>query len=194
MGMSGNKGMSKAEEASRGQADVAIGKADTIDPALQKERNYWMAIKDWQMGVGADGKKVAVDVRNIPGGDVDIGLYNAAKQSHDQNRIGTGIGTATDNANPTFSAARDKETEMEKSLNASGMLEGVVENKVNNADAALTGLGTQQANQNLQVAGLRNQAYNTFLNRPQGNSFLQQLALAGLSGASSAATAAAGRP
>lgn len=194
MGMSGDKGAKATEKGLLDQSNTAIGKADTIDPALKKERDYWMAIKDWQMGVGADGKKVAVDVRNIPGGDVDIGLYNAAKQAHDQNRIGTGIGTATDNANPTFSAARDKETEMEKSLNASGMLEGVVENKVNNADAALTGLGTQQANQNLNVAQLRSGLYSTNLNRPNRMSFLQQLALAGMSGASQAAGAAAMAP
>lgn len=176
MGMSGEKAQNQQANTLMASTNTSIDKAATVDPALQQMRDYWMKIKDWETG-----KSGPIDVRNMPGSDVDIGLFNDAKVSHDAGRIGKGLGTMTDGGNPLYTAALDKEMAQDRDLQASGMLENSVETKVANANAALTGIGTQQQQQNLNVAGLRGGLYKDYLNRPIQPGFGQQLAMGAMS-------------
>lgn len=184
MGMSGEKAQNQQANSLMASTNTAIDKASTTDPDLAAMKDYWRKIDQWGQGTMVDpvtGEKMPVDVRNIPGGDVDIGLFNAAKESHDTGRIGRGLGTMGDGVNVNYTQALDRELQSNKDIAASGMLENTVDSKLTNARAALTGLGTQQSQQNVDVAQLRSGLYRDYLNRPIKPSFGEQLAMGALS-------------
>ncbi len=106
----------RTEEAER-RANEAITRAETPDPLEQRRRDYVTRILDWR-----EGKNGPINVRDFPD-QTAISLYNDAKLSHDAGRIGKGYGTLDDGANPTYTAALDKEMQLERDTRASGLLE-----------------------------------------------------------------------
>jgi hypothetical protein len=173
----------------------AITKAAAPNPFQEAREKQVLDFQDW-----VSGKKGPIDVRNMPGGAVPLDLYTQARQARDANRIGRGFGTMTSSANPNYVAKLEKENQLERDLAASGSLE----QNVNQATAANTGEGYDLSNmyntQNMQVANMqtgREQSagdrYIQFLQRPQQPSFLKQLALAAVGGASQMGAAYLGR-
>src|SRR6185369_7724855 len=137
----GNKGKDQENAyrnaASEGKvgADAAIAVASKPDELEQRRRDHTLAVDKWR-----NGESGPIDVRNMPGGGVDMALYNDAKSVHDANRIGRGVGSMSDGANPNFKAALDKESELERHKFASGLLEQNVNNELAANDAEMTGL------------------------------------------------------
>lgn len=84
------------------------------------------------------GRLGPIDVRKMPGSGVGISLFENAKAAHDAGRIGQGL-AYSENANPSFSKAIDKENELARGLQASGDLENYVTGKEAAADSNLYG-------------------------------------------------------
>lgn len=183
-----------AAAAAAAKSDAAVTIAAAPDPLEERRRARVLAIDKWD--TGESGPK---DIRNLPGGDTSIALFNAAKQAHDAGRIGRGYGTLSDGANPTYVASLDKEMGLERDLAASGALEDNVNSTLEGNKAEMYGLSEIGNSRNMGIAGLRSSAdqaaqdrYTQFLMRPKQPSFLKQLALAGISGASQVGAAYAG--
>src|SRR5467141_563436 len=130
MGLSGDKAQNQQANTMLGAANTAADKAGQEDEATRKMREYWQSIVDWDTG-----KSGPIDVHNLPGSGVDIGLFENAKVQRDAGRVGRGLGTAGDNVNPGFLAALDKELATQRDIEASGRLEDVVQGKVGEARA-----------------------------------------------------------
>lgn len=159
-------------------ADQALNVASKPDELEQRRRDHVLALDKWE-----HGESGPVDVRNMPGGGVDMALFNDAKSVHDSGRIGRGVGSMSGNANPNFVTALNKENELERGKFASGLLEQNVTDKLNAKDEEMTGLyGTANA-RNMNVAGMREGRYQNaeqrslqYLLRPKTPNFFQQLA------------------
>lgn len=181
-------------------ADEAITHASTPDPNTQRIMDHATALDNWQYGVDAAGNKVPIDVRNMPGNDVNMALFQDALKVHDAGRVGGRGGTMGDTVNPNFVASLDKEQEMERHLAASGALEGSVDNAIANKDVALGNLSAIGEGRQMNVAGLRNNAYQSaaqrdlaYRLRPKQPNFFRELAMQFAQGTGQgAAMAAAG--
>jgi hypothetical protein len=149
------------------------------------------SFQDW-----SSGKSGPIDVRNMPGAGPALDLYTQARASHDAGRIGRGFGTMAAGTNPNYVASLEKENQLERDLSAAGALEG----NVNQAVAQNTGEGYNLSNmlntQNMGIAGIQtgregssSDRYLNFLERPRPPSFLKQLALQAVGGASQMASA-----
>lgn len=159
----------------------ALTKAETPDPLTQRLRDYAGKVLDWK-----DGKDGPVDVRQFPD-QTAMSLYDDAKKVTDAGRVGKGYGTLSDGANPSFSAALDKENNLKRGEFASGMLEDYVNNAITGATGEAASLGAGADATNMAIAGMLNSDYNSaqnryvnYLMRPKQPSFLKQLALGAL--------------
>lgn len=169
------------------KATAATDEAAKADPLEERRRKFVLDFDKWQ-----SGESGPIDVRNMPGHDVAIGLYNDAKTSRDAGRVGRGLASLSSNANPNFAASLDKEMDLERGINASGMLENTVDDAITDNKAELTGLYTTANNRRLSAAGLyqgaanaANNNYYSYLSylNSRKPSFLKQLALGGIGGA-----------
>lgn len=185
MGLSGEKAQNKQADTLLGSSTAAIDTASHEDAATKEMRDYWKSIVDWDTG-----KAGPVDIHKLPGSGADIALFQDAKTQRDAGRVGRGFGTAGENVNPGFLDALDKEMENERSIEASGRLEDVVQGKVGEARAGLTGVGAQADTRNMNVAGMRGNLYSTYLNRPRDPSLFSQF----LSGAATVGAGLASNP
>jgi hypothetical protein len=191
-------------QAQQAKANTATDAAAAADPLEEERRQRVKAFSDWE-----SGKSGPVDVRNMPGHDIAISLFNDAKTSRDSGRVGRGLGSISSGANPNYVASLDKEMQMERDVNASGALENYVDNAVADNKAETTGLwqsaDARRATAAQLYQGSANAAQNgyfSYLNylntRPP--SFLKTLALslaktgaqAGLALATGGASAAGG--
>lgn len=159
-------------------ADTAIATATKPDELEQRRRDHVLAVDRWR-----NGESGPIDVRDMPGGGVDMALYNDAKSVHDANRIGRGVGTMGSGTNPNFKAALDKESELERHKFASGLLEQNVNDRLAANDAEMTGLYQTANARNMNIAGLQEGRYQNaeqrslnYLLRPKKPNFFQQLA------------------
>lgn len=139
---------------SRTAADTAIATASQPDELEARRRAHAIALDKWR-----SGESGPIDVRNMPGGGVDIALFNDALKVNDANRIGRGVGSMSGNANPNFIAALNKEHELERHKAASGALEGNVNAALAANDAEMTGLYQTANARNLAVAGMQEGRY-----------------------------------
>jgi hypothetical protein len=159
------------------KADTAIDAAGKADPFEQRRRDYLTKILDWQ-----EGKSGPQDVKNFPD-QTGMALYTDAKAVTDAGRVGKGYGTLSDGANPVYSDALGKELESERSLEASGKLEGYINNAVGGAQAEAGEWGKVGDARTMEVAGMRSGNANAAQDRYQAMlarkppSFLRQLAL-----------------
>ena len=180
---SGKKGKAQ-ENAYQGAAGTALANADAAlttagkpDELEQRRRDHVLALDKWE-----NGESGPIDVRNMPGGGVDMALFNDAKSVHDSNRVGRGVGSMSGNANPNFVAAMKQEQDLERGKFASGLLEENVNNKLAAKDAEMTGLYQTANARNMNVAGMREGRYQNaeqralqYLLRPKQPNFFQQL-------------------
>lgn len=185
-----NKGRSPQDNAfqaladkSRAAADTAVAKAAEPDPLEARRREQVLALDKWKTGESGP-----IDVRNMPGGAVPMGLFKDALQVHDAGRIGRGSGTLNENVNPNFTAALDKENERDRHLYASGQLEENVDNTIAANDAELGNLYQIGNARNMNVAGMREGRYENdqdrftrYLMRPKQPNFFRTLAMKWLS-------------
>jgi hypothetical protein len=141
-------------DTSRTAADAALNTASQPDPIEAMRRKY--ATDLWKWRTGESGP---IDVRNMPGGGVDIGLFNDALKINDANRVGRGVGSMSGTANPNFLAALNKENELERHKFASGALEQNVNNDLAANDAEMTGLYQTANARNMGIAGMREGRY-----------------------------------
>lgn len=172
---------------------AAVEKAATPDPLLEARRAHVTALDDWE-----SGKSGPIDVRNMPGGGTRIALFNDAKQSMDAGRVGKGYGSLEDGTNPNYATSLNKENELSQNLAASGALENDVNTALQGKDAEMYGLANISNAQNMNVANLQQNAYDSdqakwlsYLMRPKQQGFLKQLLLQGVSQTGQFATAAA---
>src|ERR1051325_10218616 len=130
----GNKGqtdpLKNLATTSRTGADAAIATASQPDEIEARRRAHAIALDKWR-----NGESGPIDVRNMPGGGVDIALFYDALKVNDANRVGRGVGSLSGNANPNYIAALNKENELERHKLASGALESNVENELAANDA-----------------------------------------------------------
>lgn len=181
--MSRNKGKQQenayrdAAASARPGADAAIGTASKPDELEQRRRDHVLALDKWEKGESGP-----VDVRNMPGGGVDMALFNDAKAVHDSGRIGRGVGSMSEGANPAYIAKLNAEADMERSKFASGLLEQNVSDKLAAKDAEMTGLYQTANARNMNIAGMREGRYQNaeqralqYLLRPKQPNFFQQL-------------------
>lgn len=176
-------------------ANTAVATAAAPDPIEEMRRKHVIAMQNWQDGVDAAGNKVPIDVRNMPGADVAMGLFNDSLKVRDAGRMGKGYGSLTSSANPNFVAAKAKEDEMTRHLAASGALEENVGNAIASNTAEETGLYQTADNRNLNIAGIQtgreqgaDQRYINYLMRPKPPNFFRELAMNAAKGAGAAAT------
>lgn len=198
---SGNKGQQQNENAYKAASDQALldakaatAKAAEPDPLEARRRARVLAIDKWQ-----SGESGPIDVRNMPGNDVNMALFNDSLKVHDAGRVGGGMGTMGESVNPNFTAALDKEHEMTRHLAASGALEGSVDNALAQNNAELTGLYQIGDQRNMNIAGMENNAYQAAANRdlqyklrPKQPNFFRQLAMQFAQGAGTGAVGLAG--
>lgn len=165
-------------DAANARANAAEKAAATPDPFEQRRRDYLMSVDDWRTG-----KSGPIDVRNMPGGAVGLALRQEAMKAHDAGRLGRGLATLSDGANPNFSAALDKETQLQRDLEGAGQLEDYVDNTLAGVDAEMgnwAGVGNSR-NMTLYntAANQAQQAYGNLQSYRQNKSpsFFKQLAL-----------------
>lgn len=185
MGLSGEKAQNKQADTMLATSQQATTQAAKEDPATKAMRDYWQSIVDWDTG-----KNGPTDIYNLPGSGTDIALFENAKALRDAGRVGRGVGTAGSNVNPNFLSALDRELENERGIMASGALEDAVRGKVGMAQAGLTGIGANAETRNLNAAGLQQNLYSTYLNRPRQPSALGQFLQGGLAAASNLGSSA----
>jgi len=165
-------------------ATAALQTAGKPTPWEQTQMDKAVAMQNWE-----SGKAGPVQVRDMPGGMVDLDLYEQAKKVSDAGRIGKGFGTMSDGANPNYVAKLEHENQLQRDLAASGALESNVNARI----AESTGEGFNLANmydtRAMNMAGLTTgreqstqQQYLNFLMRPRPPSFLRQLAMSTMQG------------
>ena len=171
-------GLRARAEAAEAEAARTRAAAAVPDPIESDRRKRAMALQAWRSGEAGP-----IDVRNMPGGAVPMGLFNDAKQARDEGRIGRGYGMLNDGANPNFAAALGKEMDLERSLAASGALENNVDQTLGALDEELgdlTGIGNSRSQYLAQLARAAAGDANDRLSQFRQNkkpSFLKQLAL-----------------
>lgn len=190
---SGNKGREQAQEdalrrsaaEAAAKSEAAVAAAAAPDPLEELRRKRVTEVEEWDQGLR--GPK---DIRNLPGGDTAIALFNDAKQARDEGRIGRGYGMLADGANPNYVASLDRQNQLERDLEASGALESHVEDILTGNKAELYGLSGLADARNMNIANLRASASESaqdrslqYLMRPKQPSFLRQLALAAVGAA-----------
>lgn len=175
-------------------AAAAVQTASKPGPLEQQLIDYNTNLYNWRTG-----KSGPIDVRNMPGADVSIGLYNDAKTAHDAGRIGKGLGTLTEGANPNFAASLDKQNELERHLYAAGELEGNVNRTLDQNTAMMGGLAQTEGNRSMQIADLQQRQYlnsvNNYLDAAKSfrqPNFFRQLAMSFAGGAGAGLGAVAG--
>lgn len=144
------------------QAQNQFVQAKEPDEFEKLQREYLKGLWDWRTG-----KKGPLDVRNLPDA-APLALFNEAKQSRDAGRIGRGLATLADGANPNFAVALDKENQLERDLSASGALEGNVDDLIGGLDSKMLGIaqiGNDRAFGLANLArGLASDAYGNYFN------------------------------
>lgn len=170
-----------AAEANRAR-ETSITRAEAPDPLEERRRSFLTKILDWR-----EGKSGPMNVRDFPD-PVGMALYDDAVTSREEGRVGKGYGTLSDGANPTFSAALDKELSMERESQAKGNLENYITGAVTGAEAETGNWANVGNARNMGIAGMRSSAaegasnrYNQILMKPKEPSFGRQL-LGGLIG------------
>jgi hypothetical protein len=193
--MGGDNGRRERElraeaDRARAEATTARQQVETPDEFEVARRNRARAMEQWRSGLLGP-----VDVRNMPGGQVAMGLFKDSIQARDAGRIGRGLGTLNDGANPAFSAALGKELDAERHLQAAGQLEGNVEQAMAQHDADTNQLAQVGNNRRSLIAQLAAEAGRAAAERLSQHratarpSFLQQMALGALGNAQTAAAA-----
>lgn len=196
-----NKGRSDTDnyfrnlaEQDRGSADTALNTAAQPDALEARQRDHALALDKWSRGESGP-----IDVRNMPDGGVNMGLFNDATQVHDAGRVGRGVGSMSGTANPNFVASLNKENEMERHKMASGLLEQNVQGELAANNAQMTDLSQMANARNMNVAGMRENRYGQergnelrYLLRPKQPNFFKQLAQQWLSPSTFAAGGAMG--
>jgi hypothetical protein len=176
-----NSGRQQQQDALKTVAQTKAAEAEQPDPLEDAQRARVQALEAWRSGTNGPP-----DVRNMPD-QVGISLYKQARETTDAGRIGRGLNTLGEGANPNFTAALDKEDELERNLNASGQLEGYVSDRLDDLDAKELGLSARSDARRSAAADRAAQAYQAYVNRPRQPSFLKQLALGAISNAGLAA-------
>lgn len=187
-------------DTSRVAADTAITAAGKEDPLIASRRARVTAIDNWERGVDAEGKPVPIDVTNMPGGGVNIGLFNDAMKQHDQGRIGGRGGSMAGGANPNFVEQLNKENELDQDLSRKGAFEGYVNDTLAGNKAEMYGIGGAAEARNMNVAGMSEGRYESDqdryarlnMMRLQQPNFFRQLAMNFAQGAGQGAAAGAG--
>lgn len=171
-----------AAEAAHREAEEARRVASTPDPLEERRRTYLTNFDKWRMGESGP-----IDVRNMPGAGLGISLFNEAKQSRDAGRLGRGLATLADGANPNFATALDKEMQMERDVNASGQLEDYVAGANEDVDREMLGVAQMGNQRRMTLAELASSLargassdYTSWLSRPKQPGFLKSLALGAL--------------
>lgn len=190
----------KTADASRVTADASIAKAAVEDPLLAARRARVGAIDNWERGVDAEGKPVPIDVTKMPGGGVNIGLFNDAMKQHDEGRVGGRGGSMAGGTNPNYVAELNKENELDKDVARKGAFEGYVNDTLAGNKAEMYGLGGAADARNMQVAGMNEGRYESDqdryarinLMRLQQPNFFRQLAMNFAQGAGQGLGAGAG--
>jgi hypothetical protein len=154
--------------------------AETVDPNEAAVAARVKAWEDWRSEVGGPP-----DVRNMPD-QIGISLYRDARSSSDAGRVGRGLNTLGEGANPNFTASLEHEDQLERDLNASGQLEGFVSDRLGDLDAKELGLAARSDARRSDAAARAQRAYEAYINRPRRNSFLKDLALGFVNNAHSA--------
>lgn len=172
--MSKGKGRNE-ENALRAAATASAAEAAKPDPFEERQRAHVTRLDQWR-----NGELGPIDVRNMPGGGVGMSLFRDAKTARDQGRVGRGLLTMSDGANPNFTASLDKEMGLERDLAASGQLEGYVEDTMNGVDERMTGLAGIANARRMRLADMAQNNYQNYLSRPKQPSFLRQLATGAL--------------
>jgi hypothetical protein len=162
-----------------------------LETALDKESQEWLD--------ATSGKNGPLDITSLSALKPNLALYDAASKRQQGERMGTGLfQMGAQNTNPLLGQLLRSQSDDQRQQDASGQLE----NAYRITDAQKRGsimplLGLQQ-NRTMGLAGMSSgnsqastSAWSNF--RPQP-SFWQNLLLAGVSGASQIASAAAGKP
>lgn len=183
-----------ASTAASTAANAAIATAAQPDELEQRRRDQALKFDKWRTGESGP-----IDVRNMPGADVAMGLFNDSLSVHDANRVGRGYGSLSSNANPNYVAALDKENEMTRHLNASGALEANVDNAMGQNDMEMGRLGDIANQRNMGIAGLQSNRSESAADRllryqlrPKQPNFFRELAMNAARGAGGAAAAGGG--
>lgn len=185
-----NKGRSDTDnymrnlaEGSRASSDMAIGKAAAPDPLEERRRTRALALDKW-----ANGESGPIDVRDMPGGGVNLALFEDAKKVNDAGRMGRGVGSMSGNANPNYVAKLNQENEMRRHEMASGALEGSVNDALNFNNAEMGNLTNIGNARNMNIANLQEGRYENerdrelrYLLRPKQENFFKTLAAQWLS-------------
>jgi len=176
----GSKKKAREEQALKDTALTTQTAATAPDEFEARQRARALRFDKWQ-----SGESGPVNIHNMPDAGVPMALFKNAKAVSDAGRVGTGLGTMTEGANPNFVAARNQEAQMTRDTNASGMLEDYVDNATtaNNAMMGnLAGIGNTRNMSLYQIAVDRLNNYE----RNKKPSFLKQLAFSMMTGAASA--------
>lgn len=182
--MGGGKGKAK-ETTSYNEYQAAMNNVAAKNPLQEKRTAYLTKLFDFY--TGASGP---VDIRNTPDGGMGMSLYNNARQAKDAGRVGKGLsytdggGAAGDGYNPNFAAALQEENNLEKDINAAGMLENYTADRYNSVMNEVEGDVDRTFNQKSAIAGMRGDAYKTEAHRPKQIPWWQSL-LGGVSNAAS---------
>lgn len=170
--------LKRAATTTQASADTAIANATPADPLRQRLMDRIGKILDWR-----DDKGAPKDVRDFPD-QAAMSIYTDAKRVSDEGRVGRGYGTLSDGGSDTYAAALGKELESERGLEASGRLEGFVNDSLNAADAGAVSMGGQEEDRRMALAGMfnsnaqaANDRYTSYLARPKQPGFLKSLAL-----------------
>lgn len=135
------------------------------------------------------------DVKDIKYVSPYFNLYNNAKNTQNQERLGSGALQLGSQSNPNYVARMREVNSERRQQEAAGQLSNAFNaaysDATNQQIPFLTGLSEQRhAGKTQANSGL----YQTLLHRPKQTPFWQQLVLAGISGGAQVAGAAAGRP
>jgi hypothetical protein len=177
--MGGDRGK-RQEESYRKDADAA--RAAVVESPLEKQireraENFFTQAK------GSGG------IESIDALKPYLDLYKGATSAQKNDRQSTGILNLARGGNSAQSQAYDTYMQYKRQQDAAGQLE----NAYNATNADMTGQGmnlAQMANsRNMGKAGLAQQAYSTYLNRPKAPPLWQQIAGVAMGGLSAAGTA-----
>lgn len=171
----------KQEETYRKEADTA--RAEVKASPLEEKRNAsaMQFFNDIESGK---------DVSEIAALKPNLNLYNAAVSDQQNDRKGTGIlQLGARGANPNQAAALDTYMKYQRQQNAAGQLENAYNATYADYSGNLSPLLMQMSNQRQATkAGLAQDAYKTYLNRPKTPSIWEKLLQGGISAATAYVT------
>jgi hypothetical protein len=180
-----------ADRAARDRAMTVAAAPTPLESAYDKERLDWMD--------QTSGKAGPLDISTLKGMGPSLGLYNAASQRQQGERMGLGaLRLGEQGSNPMLGQLLRSQQEDERQQAAAGGLENAYRMK----DAEMRGsimplLGLQQ-NRTMGLAGMTSgnaaNATGQWASFRPAPSFWQQLLMAGVSGASQVGSAMAGAP